>query len=121
MGTKKENVVFHTRNKHGVRIARCCMSCAFKEESELKTIRVCSLDKLPHHRYHMCRDWQASQTMEGAGTSGGRIKRREYLMYVLAIRYEEQLAEEKGQEIVPRSVEEIRDAFEQEHGSVFLN
>lgn len=119
MGTKKENVVFHTRNKHGVRIARCCMSCAFKEESELKTIRVCSLDKLPHHRCHMCRDWQASQTMEGAGTSGGRIKRREYLMFVLAIRCEEQEEADAGKEIVPKDVREIRAEFENMHGSVF--
>ena len=129
MTKKKEKVLFHTRNKHGIRMARCCMSCAFKEESELKTIRVCSLDKLPHHRCHMCRDWQASQTMQGAGTSGGRIKRREYLMYALAIRCEEQesltptLSKGEGDFMNEKykSVEEIRAAFEKEHGNVFYN
>ena len=121
MSKKKKNVVFHTRNKHGVRMARCCMSCAFKEETELKTIRVCSLDEFPHHRCHMCRDWQMSRTMEGAGTSGGRIKRREYLMFALSVRYEEQLAEENGQEIVPKSIEEIRREYENQYGSIYLN
>ena len=117
----KEKVVFHTRNSRAIRMARCCMSCAHKEETEMKTIRVCSLDKVVHHRHHMCHDWQFSCTMQAAGTSGGRIKRREYLMFALAIRLEEQEAEEKGQEVVPKTIEEIRAAYEKEHGSIFLD
>jgi hypothetical protein len=60
-------------------------------------------------------------SMQGVGTSGGRIKRREYLMYVLAIRLEEQLAEEKQQLVAPKSVEEIRAEFEREHGSIYMD
>lgn len=118
---RKKIIVFHTRNSHGIRMARCCMSCAYREETELKTQRTCALDKVEHHRYHMCRDWEMNGSMQGVGTSGGRIKRREYLMYVLAIRLEEQLAEEKQQLVTPKSVEEIRAEFEREHGSIYMD
>ena len=73
MSNEKEPL-FHTRNKHGIRMARCCMSCAHKEESELMTLRVCSLDKVKHSRYHMCHDWQMSPTMQRAGLSGGIVR-----------------------------------------------
>ena len=121
MGKRKQKVVFHTRNKHGIRMARCCMSCAHKEETELMTKRVCALDKVTHHRCHMCHDWEMSAQMQGAGTSGGRIKRREYLMYALDIRLQEQDAEENLLPVVPKSIEEIRAAFEKEHGSIYIN
>lgn len=130
MTKKKKEVLFHTRNKHGIRMARCCMSCAFKEETEQKRIRVCFLDKLPHRRCHMCHDWQMSRTMEGAGTSGGRIKRREYLMFALAIRCEEQESltpnpSPKGEGDFMsekcKSVEEIRAEFEKEYGSIYVD
>ena len=119
MTKKKEKVLFHTRNKHGIRMARCCMSCAYKEETELKTRRVCALDKVVHHLCHMCHDWEMSRSMQGAGTSGGKIKRREYLMFALEIRYEEQLAEEKGEALEPKSIEAIRAEFESKYGSVY--
>lgn len=121
MGTKKENVVFHTRNKHGVRIARCCMTCAYKVITEQNKLRFCMLDQLTHRRCHMCHDWQMSAQMQGAGTSGGRIKRREYLKFLATTRCEEQWAMENGEEIEPKSIEEIRKEFENLYGSIFLN
>jgi hypothetical protein len=57
--------------------------------------------------------------MEGAGTSGGKIKRREYLMFALEIRCEEQEEADAGKEIVPKDVREIRAEFENMHGCVF--
>jgi hypothetical protein len=57
--------------------------------------------------------------MKGAGTSGGKIKRREYLMYALEIRCEEQLAEEKGETVELKSIEAIRAEFESKYGSVY--
>ena len=86
MTKKIEKVLFHTRNKHDIRMARCCMSCAYKVITEQNKLRFCMLDQLTHRRCHMCHDWQMNAQMQGAGTSGGRIKRREYLMYALAIR-----------------------------------
>ena len=121
MGRRKKIVVFHTRNKHGIRMARCCMSCAYREETELMTERVCALDKVKHRRYHMCRDWEMNRTMQAVGTSGGRIKRREYLMYVLSVRLKEQEAEDMQLPVEPKTIEEMRAAFEKEHGSIFVD
>lgn len=119
MTKKKEKVLFHTRNKHGIRMARCCMTCAYKVITEQNKLRFCMLDQLTHRRCHMCHDWQMNAQMQGAGTSGGRIKRREYLMFVLAIRCEEQEEADAGKEIVPKDVREIRAEFESKYGSVF--
>lgn len=120
MTKKKEKVLFHTRNKHGIRMARCCMSCAYKVETEFMATRICSLDKLEHNRCHICHDWQMSAQMQGAGTSGGRIKRREYLKFLATTRCEEQWAMKNGEEIEPKSIEEIRKEFENLYGSIFL-
>ena len=60
-----------------------------------------------------------SRSMKGAGTSGGKIKRREYLMYALEIRCEEQEEVDAGKEIVPKGIEEIRAEFESKYGSVY--
>ena len=79
------------------------------------------LDQLTHRRCHMCHDWQMSQAMKGAGTSGGKIKRREYLMFALEIRYEEQEAEDNQLPVVAKSIEEIRSEYENQYGSIFLN
>lgn len=121
MTKKIEKVLFHTRNKHDIRMARCCMSCAYKVITEQNKLRFCMLDQLTHRRCHMCHDWQMNAQMQGAGTSGGRIKRREYLMYALAIRCEEQEEADAGEEIEPKSIEEIRKEFENLYGSIFLN
>jgi hypothetical protein len=56
-----------------------------------------------------------------AGASEGKVKRREYLMYVLEVREREHLAEKQGNKVAPMTLEEIRQLFEQEHGSIFLN
>ncbi len=119
MKKEKEKVLFHTRNKHGIRMARCCMTCAYKVITEQNKLRFCMLDQLTHRRCHMCHDWQMSRSMEGAGTSGGKIKRREYLMFALEIRCEEQEEADAGKEIVPKDVREIRAEFENMHGCVF--
>ena len=62
-----------------------------------------------------------SKLMELAGSTQGRVKRREYLMFVLEVREAEIKAEEQGQQVEVKTIEEIREVFEQEHGSIFLN
>ena len=62
-----------------------------------------------------------SKQMELVGSTQGRVKRHEYLMYVLEVREAEITAEEQGQQVEVKTIEEIREVFEQEHGSIFLN
>ena len=51
----------------------------------------------------------------------GRIKRKEYLLFVLDIREAEFLARQRGLRIRQRSTWELRQEFEREHGSVWLD
>jgi predicted transcriptional regulator with HTH domain len=51
--------------------------------------------------------------------SFGRVKRKAYLMYLLAIRKEERYLHDLGRAVEPKPIEEIRAAFEAEHGSIY--
>ena len=62
-----------------------------------------------------------SKLMEQAGSTQGRVKRREYLMYVLEVREAEIKAEEQGQQVEVKTIEEVREVFEQEHGTIYMN
>ena len=114
----KDKVILHVRNRHGIRMGRCCMSCAYKMCTKEQKLRRCALDGIVHRRCHVCHDWEMSRTMQGAGASGGLIKKREYLMYVLAIRVEEQ--EQEIEKEFCKSVEEIREEFEKKCGSIYI-
>ena len=62
----------------------------------------------------MCSDWEMNFPSRQAGASEGKVKRREYLMYVLEVREAEITAEEQGQQVEVKTIEEIRQLFEQE-------
>jgi len=51
----------------------------------------------------------------------GKVKKKEYLMFLVEERETEATARMNGLNILPKSIEEIRAAFEQEHGSIFMN
>ena len=50
----------------------------------------------------------------------GRVKRREYLMFLAEIRKEEKSRHAAGCRIEPKTIEEIRAAFEEKFGSIYL-
>jgi hypothetical protein len=54
-----------------------------------------------------------------AGFARGKVKCREYLMYVLAVREDEALAIERGEEIEIKTVEELRADFLENHGEIY--
>jgi len=104
-------------NKHLIQIRKGCISCAhkgydYKEKDE--NLRLCKLDHERHPRCFLCERWEMHPGLENAGNSGGRVKRREYLEYLTAIRAEET----KGE---PRDTESIRKEFEDLYGPVFVN
>ena len=56
------------------------------------------------------------------GRSGwGRVKRKEYLMFLVATREEERQAEMLGLKIKAKSIEAVRQEFELEHGSIYMD
>ncbi len=50
----------------------------------------------------------------------GRVKRKEYLLFVLDIREAEFLARQRGMRIKQRSTWELRQQFEREHGEIYI-
>ena len=109
------------RNEHGIEIKECCASCRFKDSTRLISARFCT----QHHksvkpRGH-CKQWEMSEQMQAAGSSGGKVKKKAYLQYVMSVREDESLAEQLGLSQYPhKSIEQIRKDFEEKHGSIFV-
>ena len=56
------------------------------------------------------------------GRSGwGRVKRREYLQYLISVRDEEHQARMLGLKIEAKSIEVVRAEFEKQFGSIYIN
>lgn len=50
----------------------------------------------------------------------GRVKRMEYLKYLANVRAEEQKAVDMGYRITRKSIEEVREEFESQFGSIWM-
>ena len=108
------------RNKNGIEVKECCASCAYKDLTRLMTARLCT----QHHKSvkpaEWCEQWALSEQLEAAGSSGGKVKRKEYLKYVLEVRDEESLANQLGISKPQKTIDQIRQEFEKNNGSIFV-
>lgn len=109
------------RNSHGIIINRCCASCKFKDLTRLMTSRYC----LQHHKSvkpnGYCKQWAMSEQMEAAGRGGGQVKCRAYLRYLIEVRADESLADQLGIRAPHKTIDQIRQEFENKNGSIFLS
>ena len=118
----KKKAVKFTKNSEFISVKKCCASCAFKGFTKDLAMRRCNLLHEDVEPLGVCRKWQMSDQMKQAGTPGdGRVKRKEYLRFLLEVREAEWRAEEQGQAVPEKSIEEIRALFEQKHGSIYFN
>lgn len=104
-------------NGHYIQVRKGCFSCEHRHidwEEQDERLRLCKLDQQKHPSCHLCANWKMRQGLQNAGNSGGKIKRREYLEYLTAIRAEEP----KGEQ---RETESIRKEFEDLYGPAFIN
>ena len=53
--------------------------------------------------------------------SPGRIKRREYLMYLVAVRDQEHRAREMNLHVRKKKLRQIRAEFEAQYGSIYMD
>ena len=108
------------RNSHGIEIMKCCASCKFKDLTRLMTARFCT----EHHKSvkpnGYCKQWALSDQLEAAGSAGGKVKSKAYLRYVLEVREQESLADQRGLHIVHKTIAQIRKEFEKNHGSIYI-
>ena len=51
----------------------------------------------------------------------GKVKKLDYLLFVLSVREEEYLAKHQGLKIKQRSTWELRQEYEREHGEIYEN
>ena len=94
------------RNKKGIKVKRCCASCKYKEilgNGE----RICTVGCESHET---CRHWRMRDELRNAGNPFGTIKTKEYLHYVLDIRYREKV-ENYSHRTEQRDIEEIRKEY----------
>ena len=111
-----------TRNVHGITVKKCCASCKLRKIMSDRG-RVCSLNGKKVKAKHSCEQWEMSQRLQNAGMSGGRIKSWRYLTYYRErwIVQREELTAGRISAAAMLSVEEIRQEFEKEQGSIYIN
>ena len=109
------------RNSFDIPVIIACMSCAHKSCTRLWTARYCELHQINVGRDDVCEQWEMSETMKAAGRSEGKIKRREYLIYLASARADEEIARQLRVNYPYKSIEAIRSEFEKEHGSIYFN
>jgi hypothetical protein len=96
------------KNKNGVDIVMCCASCIHNAGLSSKTTlkRRCSDAGTEVPNDFLCAEWEMKPHMQNAGSGFGRVKKKEYLEYVL---------ENSGKE----SLDKIRYTWEKLYGSRF--
>ena len=109
------------RNQYGIRIKKCCASCRHKDATRLMTMRRCMEHDRDVKPGNTCSLWKMADHLKAAGSGLGCIKRKDYLRYVLEVRAEEAERADRGEQVVSKSIGEIRAAFTKEHGTIFIN
>ena len=107
------------RNRFRIKVKKCCMSCSFKDLTRCVGKRFCLKQEMDVPKDFYCTKWRMSHTQRMAGFARGTVKCREYLMYVLAVREDEALAIERGEEIEEKTIAQLRAEFLENHGEFY--
>ena len=121
-----------TENTFGIQVNKCCASCAYKDLTRAVSLRRCTKHGKDVRPRDVCECWAMSEQLQLAGRTQGRVKRKEYLMYLVAVREDERLrvgdgtsgmasAEQMGLKIKAKSIAQVRAEFERAHGSIYIN
>ena len=109
------------KNVFGIYVKKCCASCTHKDLMRLVTSRWCSKHEKNVKACDYCIKWRMSRQLRMAGFARGKVKCIEYLKYLADVREEESLAQQNGLTIEPKSIEQIREEFTKEYGSIYIN
>ena len=119
------------KNQHGIEVKECCASCRHKDLTRLISSRFCLQHQKKVKPRECCEQWEMSEQMQAAGLSGGKVKKKAYLKYVLEVRADERLrvgerssgmslADQLGIKFPHKSLEQIRKDFEEKNGSIYV-
>ena len=72
---KKRNISLETvTNGYDIRIKRACMSCAYKDLTRARKMRLCCVTLNQVSQYHVCEKWTLSEQLEQAGSGLGTVR-----------------------------------------------
>ena len=108
------------RNPQYLPVKKCCASCRYRDIERAMRLRFCEVREEEVHPSFCCDRWKMSQGIKVAGSTIGRIKRREYQLFLIRVREMEQLKKKKKLFVKSRSNEDIRRIFERLYGSIYL-
>ena len=108
------------RNQHGIEVRECCASCRHKDLTRLISSRFCLQHLKSVKPREWCEQWEMSEQMQAAGLSGGKVKKKAYLKYVLDVREDESLADQLKIQFPHKSISQIRKEFEAKNGSIYV-
>ena len=109
------------RNENGIMIKKCCASCKMRMMNS-EAERICMRYKKKIDSDDCCKNWELNPKLQNAGLGIGRVKSWRYLTYYRERWIQQREALERG-EIDGRQMKcagEIRQEFEQEHGSIYV-
>ena len=109
------------RNQHGIEVKECCASCRHKDLTRLISSRFCLQHQKKVKPRECCEQWEMSEQMQAAGLSGGKVKKKTYLKFVLQVREDESLADQLKVQIPHKTLVQIRRDFEEKNGSIYLS
>ena len=97
---KTNKKVQSTRNAQGIKVKRCCLSCTHKFYDS-RGFRHCDLCLLQVNQKDGCDHWKMHAALQQAGLRPGKVKRKDYLRFVLKVRQEEkELLEEEEYDFI---------------------
>jgi hypothetical protein len=111
-------------NPCGLLVKKCCASCINKLVDN-DGMRLCPIHDTFVESNHVCKKWQMDYNTSQAGVCRGRVHKKEYLMFALAIRLGEGVealkAKKQGKpEPESRTIESIRREYETDYGTTIL-
>ena len=119
--TKKLNHQFAI-NRCGIPIGKCCASCINKCLTSTSA-RTCALrGKLEEvAQAYVCDDWKMEPSLDNVGDSQGKVKKKDYLMFVMIRRMAENESIELGiiSEDDRQSNEELREEYISKNGNIY--
>ena len=108
-------------NRFGIGIKQCCASCAYKDLTRNILSRYCVKREIDIEPCDVCCRWKMNGQLAMAGLAKGKVKCKEYLMYLKMVRERESLYMQLGQEFEEQTIMEIRAEFESQFGSIYTN
>ena len=111
-------------NRCGIGIRKCCASCIHKCLSSTSA-RTCALHgkKEEVDQLHVCSSWDMAPSLDNAGDSQGRVKKKDFLMFVMLRRRTEDQSIELGiiDEDERLSIEDLREEYISQNGNIYYD